>query len=187
MDTKDLQYLVGRLKHSDHEAFRIVFDELQDNIFRFLYFKTRDVQVAEDLLQETFFKLWKNRNILDESQHLRSYVYTIAENLFLNYRRHLQVVRKHEELVQLTGPSSPDTPLFLLEQEEFNKQLTNAIEMLPEKVKDVFLLNRIENLSYQEIADRQSISIKTVESHMVKALRLLREALPIKYFTKKTG
>lgn len=182
----DLQKLVVRLKAADREAFRLIFETFQESIFRFLYLRTKDVALAEDMLQEVFYKLWKSRDTLDEAQSIKSYLYTIADNLFLNHYRHLQVVREHEQ--SYAAPKIvTETPHYLLEENEFKRQLENAIDSLPEKVKDVFIMSRLEDLSYQEIAERQSISIKTVESHMVKALRLLREALPVKYFTKKTG
>lgn len=185
MSTQDTRHLVNRLKASDHDAFRAVFDSYQESIFRFLYLKTKDVQLAEDLLQEVFYKLWTNRYRLDAEQSLKSYLYTIAEHLFLNHCRHQLVVQQHMQ--SGNRGTTAETPHFLLEEEEFRQHLENAIEMLPEKVREVFMMSRFEDLSYQEIANRQSISIKTVESHMVEALRLLREVLPIKYFTKKTG
>src|SRR6187551_1001587 len=168
----NIQHLANRLKASDRDAFRIIFESYQEGIFRFLYLKTKDVQLAEDLLQEAFYKLWANRSKLDSEQSLKSYLYTIAEHLFLNHCRHQMVVQQYGQFRR--GMTTAETPHFLLEEEEFRQQLESAINMLPEKVKEVFTMSRFEDLSYQEIADRQSISIKTVESHMVKALRLLR-------------
>jgi RNA polymerase sigma-70 factor (ECF subfamily) len=187
MAGKDLQYLMQRLRASDEEAFKEIFDVFQESIFRYLYFKCKNVQVAEDLLQEVFYKLWKNRNTLNPSQSIKSYLYTLAENLFLNFCRHEKVVKNHLQAHHDATESHLVTPEYLLEEEEFRSQLENAIALLPDKVREVYMLSRMEDLSYQEIAERQSISIKTVESHMVKALRMLRETLQLKYFDKKTG
>ena len=73
-----------------------------------------------------------------------------------------------------------DNPQFILEEKEWHLALMAAIEALPEKTRIVFLMSRMEDLTYEEIADRLSLSIKTVESHMTKALKLLRKALPLK-------
>ena len=73
-----------------------------------------------------------------------------------------------------------DNPQFILEEKEWYLALAAAIEALPEKTRIVFLMSRMEDLTYEEIADRLSLSIKTVESHMTKALKLLVKALPLK-------
>jgi RNA polymerase sigma-70 factor, ECF subfamily len=76
--------------------------------------------------------------------------------------------------------TSIDNPQFILEEKEWQAALMAAIETLPEKSRIVFLMSRMEDLTYEEIADRLSLSIKTVESHMTKALKLLRIALLLK-------
>ena len=81
MKETDFRTLASRIKASDQAAFEILFNSFQGVIFNFLLFKTRDPYVAEDLLQETFLKVWKNRSTLDETRSLKNYLYTIADNL----------------------------------------------------------------------------------------------------------
>jgi len=173
----DLRNVVKKLKASDQDAFRKIFDVWQEAIFHFLFYKTKDEALAEDLLQDVFLKCWNARAHLDENQSIRNYLYTIADNLVLNHIRHEKVVEKHRDETQLAEPSNLDNPHFILEEKEWKAKLEQAISELPEKPRVVFLMSRMEDLSYQEIADRLTLSIKTVESHMVKALRLLRERL----------
>jgi RNA polymerase sigma-70 factor (ECF subfamily) len=177
MSQPDLNEIVKRLKASDQDAFKIVFDLWQGPIFNFLLFKTKDAARADDLLQEAFLRLWNSRANLKESQSLKNYLYTIADNLLLNEIRHDKVVARHKSETRVTIFSNTENPEFILEEKEYRDQLEKAIMSLPEKPRIVFLMSRVEDLSYQEIADRLSISVKTVESHMVKALKLLREDL----------
>jgi RNA polymerase sigma-70 factor (ECF subfamily) len=177
MSEEALNELVKRLKASDHEAFRAVFNLWQQNIFNFLCFRTKDAARAEDLLQDVFLKLWNNRDRLDEKKSLRNYLYTIADNLALNDARHEKVVAKHREGTNVPMFTNAENPQFILEEKEWKRKLEGAIASLPEKPRVIFLMSRMEDLSYQEIADRLSISIKTVETHMVRALKDLRETL----------
>lgn len=180
MNDNDLRNLVTRIKESDHRAFESVFDQYHQPIFQFLLYKTKDAPIAEDLLQEVFLKLWKSRTGLDEDRSIRNYLYTIADNLVLNHIRHLKVVGRHRDETGSKLFTGSDNPHFILEEEEGRRNLEKAIESLPEKSRIIFLMSRMEDLTYQEIAERLSISVKTVEGHMVKALKTLREALSLK-------
>jgi RNA polymerase sigma-70 factor (family 1) len=173
----DRNELINRLKASDHDAFKTVFNIWQRNIFNFLLFKTKDAAQAEDLLQEVFLRLWNARTRLNENQSLKNYLYTIADNLVLNEIRHNKVVARHRSDTQVSIFTNTENPEFLMEEREWKKRLEDALASLPEKPRIVFLMSRFEDFSYQEIADRLSISIKTVESHMVKALKHMRENL----------
>jgi len=180
MKETDFRTLAIRIKASDQAAFEILFNSFQEVIFNFLLFKTRDPYVAEDLLQETFLKVWKNRSTLDETRSLKNYLYTIADNLTHNHFRHAKVVADHRGQVESKMFTTSNNPQFILEEKEWHLALVAAIEDLPEKTRIVFLMSRMEDLTYEEIADRLSLSIKTVESHMTKALKLLRKALSLK-------
>lgn len=136
--------------------------------------KTHDSETAKDLVQDTFIKVWESRYHLDETRSLKSFVYKIANNLTLNHLRHLKVKSNLIQYIEVE-PISEGTPHSTLEDKEFQKQLLGFIEQLPLQTRTVFLMSRMEDLSYQEIADRLDISIKTVESHIGKALKRLRE------------
>lgn len=180
MNDKDLTNLMIGIKASDHHAFEKLFNRYHQAVFQFLLYKTRDTAIAEDLLQETFYKLWKSRQGLNENHSLKNYLYTIADNLVLNHFRHLKVITRHQQQNHHGIFRGSDNPDFILEEKEWSENLGKAIEGLPEKTRVIFLMSRIEDLTYKEIAEHLSISIKTVEGHMVKALRTLREMLSLK-------
>ena len=173
----DQNDVVKRLKASDPDALKTVFNLWQGAIFNFLLFKTKDTARAEDLLQEVFLRFWNARTRLNENQSIRNYLYTIADNLVLNEIRHDKVVARHKSNVDTIFFTNTENPEFILEDKEWKKRLEDTIASLPEKPRIIFLMSRMEDLSYQEIADRLSISIKTVETHMVKALKHIRERL----------
>ncbi|MEO0896367.1 MAG: RNA polymerase sigma-70 factor [Bacteroidota bacterium] len=164
------------LQHqSESEAFKELFDKYYQAIRNFLYYKSGNVELAEDLTQEAFLILWRKRENIDPDK-VKSYLYTIAHNLFLNEVKHQKVVMKFNQ--QPVSTTSVETPQYIMEGEEFRKKLENAISSLPEKNRIVFLMNRIEKLTYREIADRLELSVKAVEKRMHKALVELRELYP---------
>jgi len=179
MKESELNELVKRIKLSDQLAFKTLFDFFEEAIFRFLLFKTKDATVAEDLLQEVFLKLWKVRATLDERRSIKNFLYTIADNISLNHIRHLKVVAAYQNHNQPSSKlfSVVENPHYILEEKEWRLKLMNAIEALPEKTRVIFLMSPLEDMTYNEIAERLSLSVKTVEGHMMKALKSLRESV----------
>ena len=168
--------LARKIKRSDSKAFKSAFDLLQAKLFAFLHYKLGDTAVAEDIVQEVFIKLWENRHQLKEELSLKSYLFTIANNLALNHIRHNKIVLKfqQEQKIELQVGDSVHNEIA---KNELYESLLKAVAELPEKSRVVFMLSRFDDLSYKEIAGNLDISIKTVESHMGKALKLLRKSL----------
>ncbi len=175
MDDIELKQLVLNIKSGDRSAFGLLFEHFQESVFNFIAYKTGDRDLSEDILQETFLKVWRNREQLDESKSIKSFLFTMANNSAMNHFRHQKVVHSHQAgyRLDLEGRSPQD----IVESKEFYEQVLGAIENLPEKTRITFMMSRFEDLSYKEIAERTDVSIKTVESHMGKALRLIREKI----------
>lgn len=133
------------------------------------------MELAEDLTQDAFTILWTKRENIDPTK-VKSYLFTIANNLFLNEVKHRKVVLKFNQ--HPVNTTSSETPQYIMEESEFSDQLQNAISGLPEKNRVVFLMNRIDKLTYREIADQLGLSVKAVEKRMTKALQKLREINP---------
>lgn len=156
------------------KIFEEVYNSQASTLRNFMYYKCGDTATADDFVQEAFVKLWKNcAKVLVEKA--KSFLFTVANNLFLNDYSHKKVVLKHQQ--QKTINYSNETPEFLLEEKEFMVKLQNAIADLPEKQREVFLLNRIDKKKYREIAELLDISIKTVEKRMSLALKTLRKKI----------
>ena len=175
---KGYKTFVEQLRSSNIEAFEKIFKDFHENIFNFLFFKIGDTQTAEDILQDVFIKLWENRHNLKSDLSLASYLYTIAKNLTANYFRHKKVVQNFQkELEFKIEQADYPSQISNLELHELNENFIAALEKLPEQQRTVFMMSRFDQLSYKEIAERLGISIKTVETHIGKALKTLRTSI----------
>ncbi len=132
--------------------------------------------MAEDVAQDTFIKLWENKHKI-ERKTVKSYLYTIAGNLAINQLKRQQLQYKFVNQVQFRQEDK--SPEYLAEMKEFEEELQRVIAAIPEGSREVFLMNRLEDLKYREIAERLGISVKAVEKRMSKALQILRDKLNI--------
>jgi RNA polymerase sigma-70 factor (family 1) len=178
MDEFELRDHVRKLKASERDSFKTIVNHFHSGIFNFLVFKVNDRAKAEDLLQDTFIRLWENREALDEKLSIKSYLFTIANNLALNHIRHESIVWRFKQNPSLDR-ALPETPFEKLTQKELEGCIQNTIDKMSDKVRMVFLMCKVEGLPYREIAERLGLSVATVESHMVKALRMIREDLEL--------
>ena len=154
------------------QVFQSIFMTQAERLRNFLYYKTGNLQQAEDLMQDAFSKLWENcaKVVKDKA---KSFLFTVANNLFLNQVAHQKVVLKFEN--QGHSQTTNINPQFLLEEQEFKQKLENAISALPEGQRIVFLMNRIDKKKYREIAEELGLSVKAVEKRMHLALSALRK------------
>ncbi len=156
------------------KIFEKVYNKEAETLRNFIYYKCGNEAAADDFVQEAFVKLWRNcAKVLVEKA--KSFLFTVANNLFLNDYAHKKVVLRHQQIT--ITKHSVETPEFILEEKEFMIKLQNAIADLPDKEREVFLLNRIDKKKYREIAEILDISIKTVEKRMSLALQSLRKKI----------
>ena len=154
------------------KVYHSIFLEQSEKVRNFIYYKSGNLSLAEDLVQDAFMKLWENCTKV-ELHKAKSFLYTVANNLFLNQVTHAKYVLKFEKESRLV--SNVPSPQFLMEENEFKLRLENAIKSLPETQRTVFLMNRIDKKKYREIAEELGISNKAVEKRMHNALVQLRK------------
>lgn len=161
----------------DRMQFEHIFQSHYEAIRNYIYYKSGNIDEAEDIVQEAFLKIWEKRETIILST-VKSLLYTIAGNIFLNRWQHRNV--EIQFALQYDREGTSTSPEFDLEMKEFDEKLQNAISALTEKNRTVFLMNRIDRMTYQEISNTLNISVKAVEKRMNKALTFLRETLEVK-------
>jgi RNA polymerase sigma-70 factor (family 1) len=161
----------------NQDEFDRIFSDWYYQLRNYVYYKCGDMQAAEDIVQDTFLKIWERKESI-RTDTVKSLMYKIANNLFLNRLNHQKVLLKFTSDNSFNEyTASPD---FELEMKEFDEKLQKSISELDEKNRIVFLMNRIDDLTYREIAQNLGLSQKAVEKRMGKAIAFLKEKLDVK-------
>lgn len=160
---------------TNHQELEKLFKEHHRNLSNLAYNVVRDREVAKDVVQEVFMRLWNNRERLDFGGQITHYLTKATAHTALN---HLRSSRKltsidNESVGNVTNPQGHDDYSY----REFEQKVNEAIERLPPKCRTIYLLSRNEGMKYQQIADALGLSIKTVENQMGIALEKLRQDL----------
>lgn len=164
----------GNYTPQELKWFRSVFDLYYESIRHFAYYKTGDVDLADDIVQEVFLKLWDMRSKVRDDT-VKALLYTIAGNIIKNHYKHLKVVYNFQvsQKSEISGGGySADEGVRM---EQLNRQLQDTLASIPEGPREVFLMNRIDGLTYEEIAQRLGLSVKAIEKRMSEALAVLRK------------
>ena len=169
--------VVEALKAGDENMFEQLFRHYYNSLCNYANGILKDADEAEDIVQQVMVTIWEKRLSLQITASLKSYLYRSVHNTALNRIRKQKTVAVFEEAQISDGNSSDTTTANAILGKELNQQISIAINKLPEQCRLVFKLSRFENMKYSEIAGHLDISIKTVENHMGKALKLLRMEL----------
>lgn len=156
----------------EEENYNTVYRRNVEKLRNYLYYRCKDLDMAEDLTQEAFIRLWnKCKDVIFNK--VTSFLYTVARNLFLDHTRKEKAVLRFVK--EQAPPVDKQDPYYLLRTEEFREQIERNISDLPDGQREVFLMNRIDKLTYKEIAGLLEISQTAVEKRMSKALLKLRD------------
>ena len=156
----------------NEQTFSQIYQKNAERLHHFIYYKSGDTGLAEDVVQDTFIKLWQNCSKVNVEQ-ASFFLFRVARNIFLNKMDRKKVALRFQSTLR-EGTDKMD-PEFILQKKEFQSKLENAINQLSEAQREVFLLNRIDGLKYREIAELLGISQKAVEKRMHKALKEIRK------------
>jgi len=165
-----------RIQQGDQGAFEEAFRTWYRQLCLYALPIIRDKDEAEEVVQNVFYTIWAKRESLQVSGQLKSYLYRAVHNECLNKIKHEKVKAGYAADYKASN-ISPSTSSISIENKELGKEIMNALDSLPEQCGIVFRMNRFEDKKYAEIATELNISIKTVETHMGKALKILRGKL----------
>ena len=170
--------IADKIKQGNIKAFEQIFRDLYAPLCVYANKFIDDKDKSEELVQDTFYNLWKNREALNIRISLKSYLYKSVQNACLLMIQHDKVKEKYRTyVINSRNTGGEKTPDKLLEEKELDKSIQDTMKKLPERCREIFYLNRYEGLKYREIAEKLSISQKTVEANISKALKILRKNL----------
>ena len=156
------------------EEFKNIFEAYFADVRNYLYYRSGDQELATDVAQETFIRLWEKNSEL-VADNLKALLYKIAGDLLITQIRKRNVILRFKGRV--VEEQYSESPHDLLRYKELLKNYEQALESLPEKQRTVFLLSRMDGMKYFEIAEHLGLSVKAVEKRMKNALQYLRNAI----------
>jgi RNA polymerase sigma-70 factor, ECF subfamily len=167
-----------KIQGGDIGEFEWLFKKYYEPLCRYAFGFLKDMDTSEDIVQEFFYHLWKNRESFSPKLSLNAYLYHSIRNNTLHYLQHVTIQQNYSDTVikefeqQMPVEEKPE-----IELEELNNVIDRTLRQMPERCSRVFRLNRFEGKKYREIAEMLSISVKTVEADMGKALQMFRNSL----------
>jgi len=166
--------LATLLNESDERAFSEIYLRYHSLLLIYVNKKLLNKQESEDIIQEVMTSLWKNRSEFHIQTSLTSYLYTAARNRCLDLFSHRKVESRYITSLQNFIQENANRTDYLIRENELKALITKEIELLPPKMREIFLLSRSKSMSHREIADILAISEHTVSTQIKRALRRLR-------------
>ncbi|MBD0824903.1 RNA polymerase sigma factor [Aestuariibaculum marinum] len=166
--------LIRQLQNGDEEAFSHLINTYHKPLYIYALNLTKDHAAAEDIVQNTFLKTWKYRKKLNPDLPIKNLLYKSTFNNFIShYRKEKPFQSIEETYIEAINETIEDDNAEILSKKI--EMVTQGIEELPKKCKEIFLLSKQDGLTNSEIAEYLSISVKTVEGQITKAYRILRD------------
>jgi RNA polymerase sigma-70 factor (ECF subfamily) len=173
---KDTQNITKQIREGNLKEFERIFKEFYPQLclYALRFVKTKDL--SEEIVQNLFCHIWENRKELNIHTSIKAYLYRSTYHNALQVLRKIGSHNKYKEYVKHHFTEN-DSSTNKLEEKEINKIVQQTLSSLPQRCGTIFKMSRFEGLKYQEIAQKLSISIKTVEANMGKALKAFRHNL----------
>lgn len=170
-------------RSGDEQVFKLIFESNYERIVGFCMQFIPDREESKNIAQQAFLKLWTNREEVNTCNGIRAFLYTAAKTECLNYLRHDKYKQNYqkntlENREKILNQEILESFKFdRFEYMELEEMIQNALEKLPEKCRQVFMKSRFEFKKNREIADELGIALKSVESNITRALKILRKEL----------
>lgn len=168
---------IKKLKNGDKKAFEVVFEHYKNYLYLFIRKALPSEEDPEGIVQEVFISLWLSRENLDENKSLKPWLFTIAKNQIYDHLRKLYSKRKYLDSLLSDYAANDDSAANEVEYWEFERYLSDQINQLPERRREIFKLSKLEGKSYREIASLLKISENTVDMQMRSANSTIYKAI----------
>lgn len=169
--------LIQKIRKGNQAAFATIFSLYYKDLVVFSFSYTRNMEVAEELVQDLFVRLWEKHTSLDITSSLKAFLLKSVQNACFNWIKHHAMVQKHSMILAKSMLLADEETEHYILHSDLQNRLNEALEKLPEEQREVFRLNRLDQLRYEDIAQKYGVSIRTIEVRMAKALQFLRKEL----------
>ncbi|GAB5476101.1 MAG: RNA polymerase sigma-70 factor [Maribacter sp.] len=173
--------LVCNLNKSCEISFRSLYNRYIEPVTNYAFSICRNREMAEDIAQDTFVKVWEKRATLDSEKSIKFFLFVLVKNMIISDFRKLNTFSKYKSHFKHLNENNEPSLETEIDGNELTRILQKAIGSLPEKRKQVYLMSRNEHLSHQEISSRLNISVRTVEVHIALALKNIRKFVNFQY------
>jgi len=177
MHTEADKDLVRLLKNGNIDAFDELFSKYSRRIYFFAISFLKNKEDSEGIVQETFFRIWKNRKKIDEYCSFRSFLFSISYNLIMDHFRKKLKEKEYCDFLKSRIQIKDFSTDKEIDFHNLNEHYQELIQQLPERRRQIYMMARFEGCSSKEIARRLKISVNTVENQMTAALKFLRKKL----------
>lgn len=161
-------------KKGDRHAYSEIFERYSRLLLRHAFRLLNDNEEAQDVVQEVFVMLWEKRDTIDPDKSFSSYLYSLVRNRIFNLLSHKKVVLKYAESFDQFRVEGYNITEDTVRENELAKIIEREVELLPERMREVFLLNKKHGMSYQEIGEQLDISPDTAKQQVYKAVKILK-------------
>lgn len=169
--------LLRQVAAGDEQAYRVLFDRYSDRMYMNALHFTKSAELAQDLTQEIFIRIWMNRLKLAGVDRFDAWLFTVARNVIRNELKKKVLLVENGEMLHAYFRDNNLTPQERIEYKELETSVHQAIKNLPPQMQTVFLLSRQEGLTHEEIARRMNISVVSSKTYMVRCLLAIRRHL----------
>ncbi|NMC39770.1 MAG: RNA polymerase sigma-70 factor [Bacteroidales bacterium] len=177
------EILAARIRQSDKEAFRILYNRYSDRLYRFSLKHTGNADEARDVVQTVFINVWEHRTSLNPEGQVKSYIYRITVNILINYfkkrSQHFRVIESLKKNDQSLSDMTYEQIFF----KDLETTITAIVKTLPQERQRIFNMSHNDGLSHQEIAEKLDISVRTVENQIYRAVKEIRLILKQRYLS----
>lgn len=180
-DFQESRWVVD-LKNDSHVAFKELFNRYKMKLYYFALSYLNDSTESEEVVQAVFVRLWENRSTLDETMSVKGFIYKSTVNACLNSLKKKAIRNRYLEKEMLSSDEDRDRSHDLIFYKELKQQIETILATLPPQQQQIFLLSRFEGLTNAEIAERLTLSVRTIENQIYRALKVIKANLNIELF-----